>query len=404
MIVYRAAWVLPITGPPISDAGVSVDADRIVGIHKAPFPASAKVLDLGHAALLPGLVNAHTHLELSWLRGRVAPRARFIDWVRDLVRLRRDEAPSAVREAMSGALAEVRSSGTALVGDISNTLASVKPLLDSRIGGVVFREVIGFQRSRADEVFRQAVADLDAAAWTTSLRGGLAAHAPYSVSAPLFQSIVRSFVKDHVGITSVHLAESAEEVEFVRTGDGPWKVLLEELNVWDPSWETPRCGPVEYVDRLGYLRPGTLAVHGVQTTHDDLATLKRREVTLVTCPRSNLWTGAGTPPLHSFFEAGVRVAIGTDSLASAPDLNLFSELAEARRLAPGVTARDLLRAATLNGAQALGFGTEHGSIEPGKRAALIAVDGPPAGEDVEEYLVSGVTSSQVRWVTEYSDV
>lgn len=398
MIVFRATWVLPITRPPTSDGGVGVDGDRIVGILSPPFPA-AHVVDLGHAAILPGLVNAHTHLELSWLRDRVPPRARFTDWVRDIVRQRLGEDPSVVRQAMAGALAEVRSTGTLLVGDISNTLASVKPLLESKIGGVVFREIIGFHRSRAEEVLSRAAADLAGMAWTGSLRGALAAHAPYSVSAPVFSSIARRLASEAAGVTSVHLVESPEEVEFMQTGGGPWRTLLEELHAWDPSWEVPRCSPVEYMDRLGYLRPTTLAVHGVHATAHDLTILKQRDATLVTCPRSNQWTGAGTPPIGAFFEAGVRVAIGTDSLASAPDLSVFSELAEARRLAPEVPARDLLRAATINGAGALGYGAECGSIEPGKRAGLIAVEVPPSVEDVEEYLVGGVTSSQVRWVT-----
>jgi cytosine/adenosine deaminase-related metal-dependent hydrolase len=393
--MYRAAWVVPITSPPVPDAAVRIGNDRIADVLRPPFPASASIVDLGQAAILPGLVNAHTHLELSWLRGRVPPGTRFTDWVRDVIRLRREEDSSIVQQAMPGALAEMRSCGTLLVGDISNTLASVKPLLDSRMGGVVFREVIGFQRSRADEVLSRAAADLEGVGWTSSLRGGLAAHAPYSVSAAVFESIARTRSSDAASVTSVHLAESAEEIEFLQTGNGPWKGLLQELNAWDPSWEAPGCGAVDYMDRLGYLRPGTLVVHGVHATEGDLATLKERGATLVTCPRSNQWTGAGTPPIASFFEAGVRVAIGTDSLASAPDLNLFSELAAARRLAPGVAARDLLRAATLNGASALGFGSEYGSIERGKRAGLIAVTVPPKVADVEEYLVSGISQEQI---------
>lgn len=399
MPIYRAAWVLPIVGPPIRDAGVGIDHGRIAAIHTAPFPPAADVIDLGDAAILPGLVNAHTHLELSWLRGRVPPRARFDEWVRDVMRVRREGNPAIIQRAITGAIAEACASGTSLVGDITNTLATVTPLLASDLGGVVFREVIGFQRAKAEEVVSRAVAQLQGIAWTNGLRGALCAHAPYSVSPAAFRTIAQH-VEANGGITSVHVAESPEEVEFVKTAGGAPRAVLEELQVWDATWQAPACSPVEYLDRLGYLGRQTLAVHCVQATSDDLALLRDRGVTLVTCPRSNRWTGAGDPPVAAFFNSGVRMAIGTDSLASAPDLNLFAELAEARRLAPDAPAGALLRAATLSGAEALGFADEYGSIEMGKRARLIAVEVPRSPQGVEEYLLSGVTPDHVKWIGE----
>src|SRR4029453_9354945 len=125
---------------------------------------------------------------------------------------------------------------------------------------------------------------------------------------------------------SGHLAESREEVEFIRSGTGPWRTLLEELGSWDASWAAPGGTPVEFLDGCGFLDSRLLAVHGVQMTRGDLARLAERGVTLVTCPRSNAHTGAGEPPVADFYASGVRVAIGTDSLASTPDLNVFSEL------------------------------------------------------------------------------
>ena len=121
--------------------------------------------------------------------------------------------------------------------------------------------------------------------------------------------------------------------------------------------------------------------------------------TVVTCPRSNRWTGAGTPPIDRFYASGVRVTIGTDSLASVDDLNLFAELAEVRRLCPGIPAARLLESATIHGAAALGFADDYGSIEPGKRADLIAVRVPHAVEDVEEYLVGGIEPDAIRWLS-----
>ena len=139
-------------------------------------------------------------------------------------------------------------------------------------------------------------------------------------------------------------------------------------------------------------------MHGVQLDEAALARLRASGATLVTCPRSNQWVGAGVPPVARFYASGVRVAVGTDSLASVDDLNLFAELAELRRLAPAVPARALLESATRSGAEALGFGGELGVLAPGARAALVAVDVRRGEADVEEYLVNGIPPSAVRWV------
>jgi 5-methylthioadenosine/S-adenosylhomocysteine deaminase len=141
-----------------------------------------------------------------------------------------------------------------------------------------------------------------------------------------------------------------------------------------------------------------LAVHGVQCSGDDLSRLRALGTTLISCPRSNRHVGVGDPPLDAFYAMGVKVAFGTDSLASVADLNMFGELAAARRLATRVSARDLMASATLVGARALGFEDEFGSIEVGKRGALIAVQLPERTGDVEEYLVSGIDPGAIRWV------
>jgi cytosine/adenosine deaminase-related metal-dependent hydrolase len=152
------------------------------------------------------------------------------------------------------------------------------------------------------------------------------------------------------------------------------------------------------MSRLGYLRQGTLVVHGVHLTDDELEQLRRAGAVLVTCPRSNVWVGAGPPRLSHFYASDVPVAVGTDSLASAASLNLFDELAEMRRIAPEVSAAALLDSATRQGADALGFGLEYGTLTPGKRAALVGVAVPASTRDVEEYLVSGVPVSAIRRV------
>jgi cytosine/adenosine deaminase-related metal-dependent hydrolase len=259
----------------------------------------------------------------------------------------------------------------------------------------VFRELLGFSAADPEQIVAGAEAQLGALRPIKSLRASIVPHAPYSVSPALFRAIAAAAGAKSV---SVHLGESADEIEFLRDGTGAWRELLQQLGVWNEAWQPPGCGPVEYLDRLGLLSPRLLAVHGTQLDAAELARLAAAGATLVTCPRSNRWTGAGVPPVEQFYESGVRVAIGTDSLASVEDLNIFGELAALRRLAPAVPAARLLESATLHGAAALGFESEFGTIAPGKRAALIAVRVPPGVGDVEEYLLSGIQPDAIEWL------
>jgi cytosine/adenosine deaminase-related metal-dependent hydrolase len=219
------------------------------------------------------------------------------------------------------------------------------------------------------------------------------AHAPYSCSPELVTRVAGTRRRAPL---SIHLAESAEEVEFLRTGGGPFRALLQDIGAWRDAWEPPRCDPVTWLDRVGYLQPGLLAVHGVHLRDAELERLRDAGAVLVTCPRSNEWVGAGLPPIAHAYAVGLPVAVGTDSLASVPTLNLFDELATLRRIAPEVTAASFLESATRVGAAALGLDGEYGTLAPGKRADLIVVEVPPDVRDVEEYLVSGVPASRVR--------
>ena len=413
MTSFSADWILPISDAPLDGGVVTLDDGRIVSVAAGKSDADVA---LGRAVVLPGLVNAHTHLELSYLRGRIAPAARFLDWVRPMLAARQERSSiddAAILRAAAQAIQEARATGTALVGDVTNTLATVSALADAGMPAHVFHELIGFggvdvdeqvasARRAIDAVAGGAVADdavaYDAIAEDQDIRLSLAPHAPYSVSPALFAAIRRDLDAHAPTVSTVHLGESPEEVEFLKSGAGPWRTLLEDLGVWNDQWEAPQSSPVEYLAEMGLLTASMLAVHGVQFDGADLDRLRTLGVTLVSCPRSNRYVGVGSPPLEAFYAMDVEVAFGTDSLASVDDLNMFSELAEARRIAPKVPARTLLRSATLTGAGALGFGDQFGSIEPGKRAALIAVRVPEGVSDVEEYLVSGIRPSAIQWL------
>lgn len=396
---YHARWVAPITSPPIHDGWVDVDRGVIQAVGAVADGCGAttgREVDLGNVCLLPGLVNAHTHLELSAQRGAVPPARSMPVWAAALMRRLGTEPPGAAPEAIAAAVAELHRAGTALVADTANTLASVDALEAGPLEAVVFHEQLGFDTSpveacaAADRIDSLVSERLD-----TKVRIRPAAHAPYSVSPALFRALATRVP----GPRSVHLAESREECEFLRGGGGPWRTILEARGRWDPAWR-PGPGPVAYLEALGWLREDTLLVHGVQLTPAEIRRVAEAGATIVTCPRSNAWTGAGVPPVSAFYAAGVAVAVGTDSLASSPDLNTFSELAHLRRLAPDVPARRILRSATLTGAAALGRGRTHGAIEPSRRAALIAVETPATVWDVEEYLLTGIDPERIVWLGE----
>jgi len=394
----RARWVMPSAGTHLANGWVTARDGRVEATGSGTPPSKAR--DLGDVVVLPGLVNAHTHLELSWLEGRVPPQDSMDEWISTMMRIRRTGpagGDAEITSAMRDAVATMRATGTVLVGDLSNTLTSPEVLAEAEMAAVVFYEILGFRPVDPASMVREAHARLRT---TRPLRSfSVVAHAPYSTSPALFREIAAR----HEGPAplSVHLAESNEEMEFLQTGRGPIRDMLERLEVWDDAWTPPGAHPVRYLRQVGYLQPGTLLVHGVHLSPTDLDEARDAKAVIVTCPRSNMWVGGGVPPVARFYASGVNVAIGTDSLASVDSLSLFDELAALRRLAPEVEAARFLDSATRVGAEALGYGSDYGSITRGKRATFVAVQLPqgltrPA--DVEEYLVSGVPALAVSLV------
>ncbi len=411
MIRLGAAWVVPIDQPPIRGGWVAVDAGRIVAVGEGngrDAQAYGALRPLGSVALLPGLVNAHTHLELSWLRDRVPPANAFTSWVKQLIIARRGtvERPDdpVVLEAATLAAREALETGTTAIGDISNSLASVGVLAAVGLHGLVFHELLGFKETSGALIERTAAQRASARELGgPRVRVSLAPHAPYSVSRELFQAVRGAVSASADPWMSVHVGESVEELELLARGTGEWERMLRLIGAWREDWVPPRTGPVEYLDDLGVIDGRTLIVHGVQLAEESLALIRERGATIVTCPRSNQWVGVGVPPIERFYRAGVPVAVGTDSLASVEDLNLFSELKVMRWLAASVPARDLLESATLTGARALGLDPELGSLTPGKRAEIVQVDVPSDIDDVEEYLVSGVPAHAIDWAAHTRD-
>ena len=394
-MIFRARWVLPIERPPVENGWVRIEHGVIEDVGSGA-PRTAGVTDLGDVVLLPGLINAHTHLELSWMDGRIPAAPSMASWIAALMKLRRECSPpdEAQKAAAAAALRRARARGTIAVGDISNTLVTADVLASTATPSVLFHEVLGFMPHDADGRAADAAERVESVS-REPVAPGLAPHAPYSVSPDLFRAVERETSARGL-LSSVHLGESPEEVEFLMTGSGPIADTLQALGVWNDRWVAPRMGPVEYLDGMGVLKPGLLVVHATQLDSGALARVKERGCVLVSCPRSNRRVGAGDPPLDSFYRSGAVVALGTDSLASAPDLDMFGELSAARA-ASTVSPATLLHSATAGGASALGLQRRFGRIAPGLRGPLLAAAVPAGIADVQEYLVSGAVED-LQWV------
>ena len=413
MIVrVHAKWVIPVASPVLRDGWIDVDSARgeIAGVGAAgaePAATPDRAIQLPDAAVLPGLVNAHTHLELSHLAGAVAPADGFVSWVRAMLGVRFGVAASvaAVTAAAVRAIGRMEATGTAGIGDIGNTDIAVLPLAASSLSGVHFREALGFKgvdaariaaETRLGAVLAQARIIEQG---STRLLASVAPHAPYSTSAPLIRSLSAGYEATGA-VSSIHLAESPEELEFLASGGGPFRHLLGDLGAWDDTWEPPRMAPVSYLQHIGALHARLLIVHGTQLDTAQLRRLAASGATLVLCARSNQRVGAGRPPVRQAFAAGVRIAVGTDSLASVEDLNVFAEMAFLHAIAPDVPSSRLLEAATRGGAQALGCAAL-GVLAPGATSRAI-VRTPPAGvQDVEQWLVADAADTgDLRWLDE----
>jgi aminodeoxyfutalosine deaminase len=371
-----ARWVFPVAGPPLSRGTVTVRGSRIAAVE--PHGLHAPDEDLGNVALIPGLVNAHTHLDLSGARGAVPPTPanRFTDWLSAVIAYRRSRPPESVYVDIRAGLAEALRYGTTLLGDISVEGASWDALAAAPIRAVVFREMIGLGKRTSEAAVEAAGAWLAERQSTDTCRAGLSPHAPYSVRLGMFAAAGKLCLPAKSPL-AVHLAESDAEVELLYHRRGPFVEFLKGLRLWD---EAEFAGGFQQVMNACDFRQPRLFVHGNRLP----PTVRlRRGSAVVYCPRTHAAFGHPPHPFRSFLsrEAGVVVCLGTDSLASNPDLDPLAEARFVRARDPDVPGDVLLRMVTQFGAEALGWGDECGTLEAGKSADLVAVPLPPADAD-----------------------
>lgn len=411
MLIYAAKHLLPVAATPIQNGAVSVQDGRIVAVGRRKdvvkaYPG-AEVRELGDVVIVPGFVNAHTHVELSFMNGDSPAGGTFMSWIRDLVARQAVVAADDAALSAAKAIDTMVNRGTVAIGDVANGTWAAPLVARSGLYGLAFHELFGLRAADAESILQAAAERVESIERQADVRAArdrfttvLTPHAPHTTSQPLLKALGGRAVAS-AEMLSIHVAESEEETQLLRDGTGPFKDFLIERDAWDPGFKAPGVSPVEYLDRLGVLTPRTLAVHCIHIDSKDLSRLQAKGVTVVTCPRSNQRLGVGKAPVLKLLSAGVPVALGTDSLASAPDLDVFTEVAHLRQEHPGLSPAASLRIATLNGARALGLGKDLGTIEAGK-LALLAVVGlnDPNDEPLEAVTWSSenvVPLAQAAW-------
>jgi 5-methylthioadenosine/S-adenosylhomocysteine deaminase len=368
MLRIRAGVVYPVTAPPIEDGAVLVGPDgRITAVGpnaKVPPPRDGEQLEFREAILTPGLVNAHTHLELTHLAGKNgAGEGSFASWIKRIRELKDATPPEAFLAAAEQGLRDCWARGVTCIAETGSTGAAMEALVRFGGRGIVYQEVFGpdpAQARSAMEALERQVLRLRRLA--TTMRGvGVSPHAPYTVSEPLYRQVAQFAEQERLPL-AVHVAESPEETELVQSGVGEFASALRRRGI---LFAARHCSPVQYLHELGVLRAGTLAIHCVQVDAADLQILKKARVAVVHCPRSNRAHGHGMAPFTEMQELGLTVSIGTDSVVSVPDLDLWAETRVS-----WIGADESLRLLTLEGARALGWVQTIGSLDVGKAADL----------------------------------
>lgn len=409
-MTLKARWVIPATLPPIENGMVVIEGYRVVEVGPAR-GSGPSVVDLGDVAIVPGFVNAHTHLELTFCHHRVPFRGTFVDWVEDVMAVHSADLPddtlrNATREGFRRSLV----AGVTTVGDIGYGPPSAEEWLRSRANIVGFLEILGMgprrfaahrqgfgvQAALCEEVDELIKQDRQGQALRAIKRVGLSPHAPYSVDTLLFR-----YVSEYLGLrrfpVCTHLAETLEEVRFLADGTGPLRDLLERWGRWDGSFEPPGCSPVEYARRVGLLQHRPVLVHVNHVSTGDLEILASSTCHVAFCPRTHHFFGHGPHPYRNMMDQGVNVCIGTDSLASNDSLSVLDELRFLRTQDPHLTADQLLRMGTIGGAYALRLDADVGSIEVGKQADLVVIPlmDENAADPVEDILSHDKSPSAV---------
>jgi cytosine/adenosine deaminase-related metal-dependent hydrolase len=405
--LLTASWVAPIDQPPIASGAVLIDNGLIAWVGPAAqAPPVDLVESLGDVVLLPGLVNAHSHLELTVLRGLLEG-LDFRSWIRTLTAATGELTPDDLHASSIVGAREGLLHGVTTFADTSPTGAPVDALHEVGARGIVYREVFGPDPARVGEALDTLRAHVEQLRLRESARVmvGVSPHAPYSVSAPLFRETA-AYAREAQLPIAIHIAESEAEQRLVCNGDGPWADALRARGiVVGPAARSS----IALLAESEVLDARPLLIHCVRIDAEDRRLIGDAGATVVHCPVSNAKLGHGIAPLEEMLADQLVVGLGSDSVASNDQMDVLNEartavlMQRARRGRPDtISPRDALRLATLGSAEALGLDDRIGSITVGKEADLVAFSmgeertTPVAG--VEDALIFALPGSRALHV------
>lgn len=365
--LVRAGMLYPVTSPPIENGWFLLRGGRIARIGGGVPPRADEVIDLSGYLVMPGLVNAHCHLQYTAARGTM-PRGDFMEWLKAAIayslKIPEDEMLRGVDDGME----ELLASGATAVGDIVSHPAVAAKVARSSLRAVVLVETIA-PREAGEEAARRQCHVLMEQVKKAGGRAGLAPHGPHTVIPQYFSALSRYAREQAIPITA-HVAESPEESLYINKGEGPFRTLMQERGSLMDSFNGYGKSPVMLIGERNALE-GLIAAHLNEVDEKDIAELIAAKAIPVFCPGSSRWFGRKkVMPFDRFFDAGLAPCLGTDSAASNDSLSMLDELRAAREYYPNIPLERLVEAATINGARALGL--ECGALETGRWADIAA--------------------------------
>jgi len=376
-LILKADYILPLIILPIKNGAIYIKDGVIIECNTFSkiLNIDKRVVELKNVCLLPGFVNAHTHLELTNLKGKITYKNSFIQWIRDIIEAKRYWNEKDYINSLKLSIKNLVATGTTTVVDITTSGLSPQVLFSSNLRGRIYKEITGFKSEMITPVISDLKEYLSNLQSTNLVDFGLAPHAPYSVNHQLFIKLANLAKKYNLPI-SIHLAESKEEIEFLTQGTGEVINLLKELNVWENDWKSPGLTSVKYLNSLNIFDSNVIGVHLNYIDEEEIEILKEKRVGVIHCPKSHKFFQREDFPIQKLIDKGIIVALGTDSLASNDSLSMLEEMKELKKRYKNLSSEVILQLAIINGAKILGFDDKIGTLQSGKRADVIGIKIP----------------------------
>jgi aminodeoxyfutalosine deaminase len=358
--LHHAGWVIVDSSTIIQNAWVLAEAGKIKEVYTGKPKHTPKTFtDHGPGIIMPPLVNAHLHLELSALKNQLPMNQGFQTWVAALLEKRQTLGEEKLKQAAKQAITDLKNRGILYIGEIS-TLGITKELLqNSGLAGVFFQEYLGIKEPDQTNIKK-----------SPTLSISLAGHAPHTTAPPLLKKLKQQTLKRKLPF-SIHVAESEAETEFISKKKGTWADFLTSRQIDYKTWNIDSATPVEYLNSLGILDNRTIAVHLLHITNKDIDTIQKTGVRICLCPGSNQNLHQKLPDIEKIIKKGIEPALGTDSLASSDSLDIIDEMTFIKLNYPNLKPETIFNMATKYGAKALGLEHLTGTLEPGKKADFI---------------------------------